>query len=123
MLAFPDKDALVREVAAALRPDGRFAFTLEEGAPLTATERAAMPNSGTVWLTPLEELTASLERAGLEVTWLEDLSRSHGATARALADAYEAEEVYDLVATHRRWASWLDEGRARKLALLANRVI
>ena len=43
MLAFEDKDALVREIAKALRPGGRFAFTLEEGAPLTAAERAAMP--------------------------------------------------------------------------------
>ena len=59
MLAFEDKDALVREIAAALRPGGRFAFTLEEGAPLTAAERAAMPNSDTVWLIPLDEMTAS----------------------------------------------------------------
>ena len=44
MLAFEDKDALVREISAALRPGGRFAFTLEEGPPLTAAERAAMPD-------------------------------------------------------------------------------
>src|SRR3954468_5633489 len=50
MLAFEDKDALVREVAAALRPGGRFAFTLEAGPPLTAAERAAMPDADTVWL-------------------------------------------------------------------------
>jgi SAM-dependent methyltransferase len=123
MLAFPDKDALVREIAAALRPGGRFAFTLEEGAPLTVAERGAMPNSGTVWLAPLDELTASLERAGLEVTWHEDLSRAHVETALALADAYAAREVYDLVATHRLWAKWLDEGRARKLALVAERTL
>jgi SAM-dependent methyltransferase len=122
MLAFTDKDALVREVAAALGPGGRFAFTLEEGSPLTAAERAAMPNSGTVWLTPLDELTASLERAGLEVTWFDDLSRAHSARAQALARAYAAEEVHDLVATHRLWARWLDAGRARKLALVAHRV-
>ena len=123
MLAFTDKDALVREVAAALGPGGRFAFTLEEGSPLTAAERAAMPNSGTVWLTPIDELTASLERAGLEITWIDDLSRAHSARAQALAHAYAAEEVYDLVATHRLWARWLDAGRARKLAVVANRVI
>jgi SAM-dependent methyltransferase len=123
MLAFPDKDALVRDVAAALRPGGRFAFTLEEGPPLTAAERVAMVNSGTVWLTPLDELTATLERAGLEVAWIDDVSRAHSATALALAGAYTAEEVYDLVATHRLWARWLDEGRARKLALVAERVI
>ena len=43
MLAFEDKDALVRDIAAALRPGGRFAFTLEAGSPLTTAERAAMP--------------------------------------------------------------------------------
>ena len=59
MLAFEDKDALVRAIAAALRPGGRFAFTLEEGPPLTPAERAAMPDADTVWLTPLDELAAS----------------------------------------------------------------
>src|SRR3954447_20111881 len=39
MLAFEDKDALVREIATALRAGGRFAFTLEEGTPLTPAER------------------------------------------------------------------------------------
>jgi sarcosine/dimethylglycine N-methyltransferase len=119
MLAFEDKDALVREIAAALRPGGRFVFTLEEGAPLTAAERRAMPNSDTVWLTPLDEMTASLERAGLAVTWHQDHSRAHRATARALARAYAARAVDDLVAAHRLWVEWLDAGRVRKLALVA----
>lgn len=123
MLAFEDKDTLVREIAAALRPGGRFAFTLEEGAPLTAAERAAMPNSDTVWLTPLDEMIASLERAGLAVTWLQDHSRAHRATAHALAGAYTRRTgrwaVDDLVAAHRLWVEWLDEGRVRKLALVA----
>src|SRR3954451_17820754 len=48
MLAFEDKDALVREVAGGLMADGRFAFTLEEGAPLTAAERGAIPDADTV---------------------------------------------------------------------------
>src|SRR5512133_2228575 len=69
MLAFEDKDALVHSVAAALEPGGRFAFTLEAGAPLTTAERAAMPDAETVWPTPLDAMTASLERAGLVVTW------------------------------------------------------
>jgi hypothetical protein len=123
MLAFEDKDALVRAIAEALGPGGRFAFTLEEGAPLTASERAAMPGSDTVWLTPLDEMITSLERAGLAVTWLEDHSRAHRATAQALAGAYAAENgrpaVADLVAAHRLWVEWLDEGRVRKLALVA----
>ena len=119
MLAFPDKDALVHAIAAALRPGGRFAFTLEEGAPLTVAERAAMPNSHTVWLTPLEELAASLELAGLAVTWVEDHSRAHRATAQALADAYAARAMNGLVTSHRLWVDWLDTGRVRKLAVVA----
>ena len=81
ILAFADKDALAAAIGAALRPGGRFAFTLEEGAPLTAAERAAMPDADTVWLTPLDDMTAALERAGLAVTWQEDHSAAHRATA------------------------------------------
>jgi SAM-dependent methyltransferase len=116
MLAFPDKDALIREIAGALAPGGRFAFTLEEGTPLTAAERERMPNSDTVWLTPLDELVASLQRAGLAVVWQQDHSGAHGATAAALAEAYEDP---DLVTSHRLWADWLGAGRARKLAIVA----
>jgi SAM-dependent methyltransferase len=132
MLAFADKDALVRAVAAALRPGGRFAFTLEEGAPLTAAERAAMPDADTVWLTPLDELTGALERAGLVVGRVEDHSGAHRATARSLAAAFAAEAaaisaqvgsaaVDELLAAHRLWVEWLDAGRVRKLAVVAER--
>jgi SAM-dependent methyltransferase len=132
MLAFEDKDALVRAVAAALAPGGRFAFTLEEGPPLTPAEGAAMPDADTVWLTPLDELTASLERAGLAVTWQQDLSRAHRACAQALTDAFSADAeaiaaqvgrraLDDLLAAHRLWIDWLDRGRVRKLALVAER--
>jgi SAM-dependent methyltransferase len=132
MLAFEDKDALVREIFPALRPGGRFAFTLEDGVPLTAAERAAMPDADTVWLTPLYEMAASLERAGLAVTWQEDHSRAHRAVAQALRDAFaaDAEDIAahigrqaldQLLAAHRLWIEWLDEGRVRKLALVSER--
>ena len=132
MLAFEDKNALVREVAAALRPGGRFAFTLEEGPPLTPAERAAMPDADTVSPIPLEEMAASLERAGLVVTWQEDHSAAHRATARALAGGFAADAagiaaqvgrraLDELLAAHRLWADWQEEGRARKFALVAER--
>jgi SAM-dependent methyltransferase len=132
MLAFEDKDTLVRAVAAALRPGGRFAFTLEEGRPLTTAERAAMPDADTVWLTPLDEIATSLERAGLVVTWRQDHSRAHRATAQALAGAFAADAAAiaahighraldELLAAHRLWVDWLDAGRVRKLALVAER--
>jgi SAM-dependent methyltransferase len=132
MLAFEDKDALVRAIAAALEPGGRFAFTLEEGPVLTPAERTAMPDADTVWLTPLEEMTASLERAGLAVSWMEDHSGAHGATAQALTDAFAADAadiaaqigaraLDELLAAHRLWVEWLDAGRIRKFALVAER--
>ena len=132
MLAFEDRDALVRAVAAVLRPGGRLAFTLEEGAPLTPAERAAMPHADTVWITPLDELATSLERAGLAVGRHEDHSREHRATAQRLARAFAADAEHisaqigrraldDLLAAHRLWIDWLGEGRVRKLALVAER--
>ena len=132
MLAFEDKDALIREIATALRPGGRLAFTLEEGPPLTTAERAAMPDGDTVWLTPLEARAASLERAGLVVTWQEDHSHAHRSTAQALADAFAADAEHiaaqigrramdELLAAHRLWGEWLDERRVRKIAAVAER--
>jgi SAM-dependent methyltransferase len=132
MLAFEDKDALVRDIFPALAPGGRFAFTLEEGLPLTAAERAAMPDADTVWLTPIDDMAASLERAGLVVTWQEDHTPAHCAMAHALADAFAADVeaiaeqighrgVEELLAAHRLWAQWLDAGRVRKLAVVAQR--
>jgi len=132
MLAFEDKDALVREIFPALAPGGRVAFTLEEGRPLTAAERSAMPDADTVRLVPLDELAASLRRAGFVVVWQEDHSRAHRATAQALVDAFarDAEDIAaqiggraldELLAAHRLWIEWLDAGRVRKLALVAQR--
>ena len=133
MLAFEEKEALVRGIAGALPPGGRFAFTLEAGAPLTPAERAAMPDADTVWLTPFEELATTLERAGLVLTWQADHSRAHAATAAAIAAAFAADAdaiavqigrrgLDDLLAAHALWGEWLGEGRVRKLALVAERV-
>jgi SAM-dependent methyltransferase len=132
MLAFEDKDALLGEIFPALRPGGRFAFTLEEGEPLTAAERTAMPAADTVRLVPLEEMRAMLERAGLAVTWQEDHSRAHRDVARALTDAFAADQeeiaaqigrraLDDLLAAHRLWVEWLDAERVRKFAIVATR--
>jgi SAM-dependent methyltransferase len=130
MLAFRDKGTLVEAITRALLPGGRFAFTLEEGAPLTEAERAPMPNADTVWLTPLDELHALLARAGLDVRWQEDWSGSHREVAESLAEAYAADApaiaaqlgqraLDELVAAHRLWAEWLASGRVRKLAVVA----
>jgi SAM-dependent methyltransferase len=132
MLAFADKAALVDAVAGALAAGGRFAFTLEEGRPLNAAERARMPAADTVWLTPLEELVGQLDQAGLRVLRQADCSDSHRAVADALIEQFEADAASiaaqiggraldELLRAHRLWSEWLAEGRVRKLALIAEK--
>ncbi|HET9893360.1 MAG TPA: class I SAM-dependent methyltransferase [Streptosporangiaceae bacterium] len=132
MLAFPDKGALVSEVVRVLEPGGRFAFTVEEGRPLTARERARMPAADTIWLIELAELTAVLREAGLTVTWRRDCSSSHHAIATALHRFYRAasteiagqigtQATAELITAHRLWSDWLGSGRARKFAMVAEK--
>jgi hypothetical protein len=132
MLAFPDKESLVDGISRALPVGGRFACTLEEGQPLTEAERADMPDADTVWLIPLDEVVELLARRGLVVRWQDDWSRSHRAVAEALTDAFaaDAEDIAarigrraldELLAAHRLWSAWLETGRVRKLALVAER--
>jgi SAM-dependent methyltransferase len=121
MLAFRDKEALLAEVSRALPVGGRFAFTVEEGLPLSEAERAEMPEADTVWLIPLDELHELLGHIGLAVRWQEDWSESHRMTAESLADAYAVEGLDELVTSHRLWSDWLAAGRVRKLALVAER--
>jgi SAM-dependent methyltransferase len=130
MLAFPDKRALVHAVARVLEPGGRFAFTVEEGGELTPAERARMPDADTVWLVELAELTALLREEGLTVTWQEDCSKPHRATATALVRAFHAHSTWirarvgaralaELIAAHELWCDWLGSGRVRKFAMVA----
>ena len=132
MLAFADKRPLLDGISGVLTPSGRFAFTLEEGPPLSGPERARMPDADTVWLTPLEEMGALLERAGMVVRWQTDCSRSHHATAVSLIDAFTADAAAiaaqigrqaldDLIAAHRLWSEWLATGRVRKFAIVAEK--
>jgi SAM-dependent methyltransferase len=132
MLAFPEKDALLQEASQALTSGGRFAFTMEEGLPLTESERERMPDADTVWLSPLEDILTSLERSGLVVRWQVDRSLSHQAVADSLIDAFEANAadiaarigrraLEDLVTAHRLWSEWLRTGRVRKLAFVAEK--
>ena len=65
LLAFPDKDALLSAVASALVPGGRLALTVEDGQPLSGTERDEMPGADTVWPIPLAELVSLLAHVGL----------------------------------------------------------
>ncbi len=132
MLAFPDKDALVGEVARVLEPGGRFAFTVEEGRPLTQQERARMPGADTVWPVELAELTAVLRNVGLAVIWRQEHRSSHRAIAMALFRSYQADSpqiageigtqaTADLITAHRLWSDWLGSGRVRKFAMIAEK--
>jgi hypothetical protein len=132
MLAFSDKETLLHEISRVLTTGGRFAFTMEEGVPLTEAERVRMPDADTVWLTPLQEMLTCLERVGLVVRWQDDCSRSHRAVAESLLDAFAADAadiaaqigsraLEELLAAHRLWSDWLREGRVRKIAFVAEK--
>jgi SAM-dependent methyltransferase len=132
LLAFPDKRALVGEVARVLEPGGRFALTVEEGRPLTPGERSRMPDADTVWLVELADLTALLHEAGLAVTWQEEWTAPHRATAEALVRSFRVDSAEiarqvgaratdELVTAHELWSDWLGRGRVRKFALVAEK--
>jgi SAM-dependent methyltransferase len=132
MLAFPDKETLLEEISGALVTGGRFAFTMESGPPLTESERERMPDADTVWLTPLDDVLTGFERTGLVVRWQEDVTRSHRAMADSLAEAFAADAtdiaaqigsraLEELLAAHRLWSEWMQEGRVRKIALVAEK--
>jgi SAM-dependent methyltransferase len=133
MLAFPDKATLLQQISRALATGGRFAFTIEEGLPLTGPERELMPDSETVWLTPWDEMLTYLDRAGLVVRWQEDCSQSHRGMADSLLAAFAADAadiaaqighqaVEELLAAHRLWSHWLRQGRVRKLAVVTEKM-
>jgi SAM-dependent methyltransferase len=132
MLAFPDKDALIGEVARGLEPGGRFAFTVEEGRPLTRQERARMPAADTVWPVELAELTGVLRNAGLTVIWRQECSSSHHAMATTLLRCYRVDSAQiagqigtqataELITAHQLWSDWLGSGRVRKFAMVAEK--
>ncbi|HEX6523826.1 MAG TPA: class I SAM-dependent methyltransferase [Streptosporangiaceae bacterium] len=132
MLAFPDKEALTAEVTRVLEPGGRFAFTVEEGRPLTRQERARMPGADTVWPIELAELTGVLRDAGLALIWRQEYSSSHHAIATALLACYQADSpqiagqigtqaTAELIAAHQLWSDWLGSGRVRKFAMVAEK--
>jgi len=132
MLAFPDKGALVSEVARVLTPGGRFAFTVEEGCPLTSQERAVMPDADTVWLVGLRDMTVLLEGVGLIVIWQQQCTASHQAMASALLQSFRTHSVEiarqigtqaldELILAHRLWSDWLSSGRVRKFAVVAEK--
>jgi SAM-dependent methyltransferase len=132
MLAFPDKEPLLGAISSALAVGGRFAFTLEEGAPLTAAERERMPAADTVWLTPVAEIRALLGRAGLTIRFEDECSSAHRETAERLTAAFAADAAAiagvigqqaldDLLSAHRLWSEWLRTERVRKFAFVAER--
>jgi SAM-dependent methyltransferase len=134
LLAFPDKQPLLRGIASALIGGGRFACTVEEGAPLTAAERAAMPDAETVWLIPLPDLLSSLEQVGLRPSWVQECSASHQAMVDALIGAFVAERsaitavigrrgLDELLAAHQLWSDWLRDGRVRKFAIVTEKIV
>jgi len=133
LLAFRERSDLFAGISAALPVGARFALTVESGAPLTRAEQAAMPASDTVWIAPLGEVCAELDRVGLRVRCLVERTRSHLAVAEELTTAYEVREptlakvvgargARELVDSSRLWSTWLRSGRVRKYAVVADKV-
>ncbi len=131
-LAFADKEVLLRDICAKLADRGRFAFSVEAGDPLSGVERSAMPDADTVWLTPMPELTACLDRVGLQARRWDDVSRAHLEVVESLLAAFAAHRseiaarlgqpaLDRLVTSHRLWAGWLRSGRVRKLTCVTER--
>jgi len=132
MLAFPDKETLVGETARVLEPGGRFAFTVEEGRPLTRQEQSRMPAADTVWPVELAELSGVLHNGGLVVSWRQEYSSAHHAIATALLRCYQADSAQiagqigeqataELITAHQLWSDWLGSGRVRKFAMVAEK--
>lgn len=132
MLAFPDKMTLLAEVVRVLEPGGRFAFTFEEGPPLTPSESSQMPDADTVWLIELAEMNVLLREVGLTVTWQEEWSAAHHAAATALLECFRADAsniachigpraLAELITGHELWSDWLGCGRVRKFASVAEK--
>ena len=132
LLAFVEKEPLLREISRALATGGRFACTFEGGLPLTEAERERMPDADTVWLVQIDEMLTTLDRAGLVVRWQEDCTQSHANTAESLTEAFAAdvvdiaaeigdEALEELLSAHRLWSDWLRAGRVRKIALVAEK--
>ncbi|HEY8557818.1 MAG TPA: alanine--tRNA ligase, partial [Actinomycetes bacterium] len=80
----------------------------------------------------LAEMTTLLREVGLTVTWQEQWSASHHATATTLLQSYRADAddiarqigppaLTELIAAHELWSDWLGRGRVRKFALVAQK--
>ena len=133
MLAIRDKATLLGEVRRLLRPGGCFGLTLEAGLPLSARERAGLPESEDIWLVPEAAMLRTLAEAGFSVRHVDDLTIQHAAVAGRLAALLErarpavaslvgAAQAHVMMAAHRRWAEWLGSRRVRKLAIVAQRM-
>jgi SAM-dependent methyltransferase len=132
MLAFRDKVSLLADVVRVMKPHGRFACTVEAGVPLTAGERARMPDADTVWPIELADLTALLSDVGLTVAWTEECTAAHHAMAVTLLRAFRAQAAEitrrvgaralgELIAAHELWTDWLGRGRVRKFVVVADK--
>ena len=98
MLAFPDKKDLVEEIAHTLEPGGRFAFTVEEGRPLTRQEHSSA--HGAI-------ATALLGR--------------YRANSPQIVGQIGKQATAELVTAHQLWSDWLGSGRVRKFAIVGEK--
>ncbi|HET9860092.1 MAG TPA: hypothetical protein VFQ19_09960, partial [Nocardioidaceae bacterium] len=71
-------------------------------------------------------------RVGLRVRWQDECTQSHQTMVDSLIEAFVADEsaiagqigrraLDELLAAHRLWSDWLQEGRVRKFAFIAEK--
>lgn len=127
VLAFADKARLFAHVRRLLEPGGRFAFTYEEGEPLSPDERLRMPQADTVQLVPRPQMETLLREAGLVQQWCEEHTDAHLEVARSLTREFRraqqrlpAHLASELLSSHELWVDWLGSRRVCKYAVVSS---
>ena len=131
MLAFPDKEALVGEVARTLEPGGRFAFTVEEGrrspgrsSPDARRRYGLARRAGGI------DGRAAQRGAGRDLAAGVQLRTPRGGdrAASVLPGRFSSDRgqigeqaTAELITAHQLWNDWLGSGRVRKFAMVAEK--
>jgi SAM-dependent methyltransferase len=132
MISIQDKPRVLGEIRKRLRPGGRLALTLEEGAPFTDAEQRRLPGGDCAWLVEEGQFLRMLEAAGYRLLLCEDHTGDHAVLAARLAAALHEHRAsissalgaaawQAALVSAECWHDWLARRRARKLALVAER--
>ena len=131
---FPTRSRCCEEISGALATGGRFAFTLEEGLPLTEAERSehARRRHGLAHPARGDARLPGAGRAGRPLAGgLQPVPPCRGGCAdrarsppmrRTSPRRSDSRALEELLAAHRLWSDWLRDGRVRKFAFVAEKM-